>query len=51
MIMKTKKIVKYNNKTQKITTEVTIEKLKLMKMKYKVSTTGSKGNCARVVSS
>ncbi len=31
MINKTQKIVKYNNKTPKVTTEVTLEKLKLMK--------------------
>ena len=31
MINKTKKIVKYINKTQKVTTEITLEKLKLMK--------------------
>ena len=47
MINKTKKIVKYINKTQKVTTEITLEKLKLMKKKYKVSTTGSKKEIAQ----
>lgn len=52
MIVKTKKRLNQrniNNKTQK-TTEVSLEKLKQMKKKYKVSTTGSKKeNCSRVI--